>query len=213
MRHFFSQAQLLAVPALPSGVSPLTLPARLVQTSRRSNAFPPRGRRARRRAVPTPPITRAAEQKLRRASRASPRPQPPHATAVAAAVDFAGRPCKARSTGGSILLRSAHFGSPEPITSGCCLLGALPPLSLRQHRPHQQKPTRLYRTEGDTPSGSPKTIPSTKLPGQIPRFPALAMIESPRFPMVVSTRTVRCGRLRDSRERPPLRRGSSWLCG
>src|SRR5262249_94479 len=28
--------------------------------------------------------------------------------------------------------RSAHFGSPEPLTPGCCLLGALPPLSLRQ---------------------------------------------------------------------------------
>lgn len=102
MRHDLSVAKPSAVCALPVGVIQPPFPARLVATSGGSNALPPRRCRARRRAVPIAPITGPTEQKFLRTTRACPRPQPPHSTAVAAAVDFARRPCQARSHNGWI---------------------------------------------------------------------------------------------------------------
>lgn len=181
MRHDLSGAQPPAVLALPFGVIETALPACLVAASCLPNTRPARRRRTRRRAVPMPPITGSAQQEFPRATRAPPHPQPLHAAAVAAAVDFAGRPCEARSTGGSTLLRSAHFGSPGPATPRCFLsAGAAAVVSTTTRHP-SAKPTRLYRTEGDTPSGSPEDNPFNKTPRTNPALPRARRDRSPAF--------------------------------
>jgi hypothetical protein len=156
MRHDLSLRQPLTVRTLPIGVVPPPFPARLVASAGGSNALPPRRPRTRRRAVPIASVTRATEQKFLRASRARPTPQPPHSTAVAAAVDFAGRPCEARS---QQLDRPScgrlTSGSPEPATSGCFLLAGAA-AAVFTTTPRSEPKPRCHQDRGGHPLGHPR---------------------------------------------------------
>ena len=187
MRHDLSGTQPPAVLPLPIGVIPPTLTAPLMPAPGGAHARLSRRHRARRRAVPIPLVTRTTEQEFPRATRAPPHPQPLHAAAVAAAVDFADRPCEARSTGWIDPLAVGSLRQPGAATPGCCLFGALPPLSLRQRRADQQSPVTYQKPRGASPRAPPNTNPSTKSSGHIPLYPALAMIDIPRFSMIASS--------------------------
>jgi hypothetical protein len=171
MRHDLSGTQPPAVLPLPIGVVPPTLPALLMAAPSGTHARPPRRHRARRRAVLIPLVTRTTEQEFPRATRAPPHPQPLHAAAVAAAVDFAGRPCEARSTGWIDPLAVGSLRQPGAATPGCCLFWrAADSVSTTTPR-RSAKPRHLPGPRGASPRAPPKHEPFNKILGPNPALP------------------------------------------